>query len=228
VNQAGVVARLAVRELWISFRLLALLAAYVGVGAIVALLPAPAPTMFGRLAIGLGIAIVVGAAVAADALGTERALGRAAWLVTRSISRSTLLIGWFVALAAVSLVGIGATAILAWLAVATPLPPAAAAGYVTVMTGVAATGLAGLAVGLLLGSILRPRPAAGAAVGAVGILLGSGALLLPGGVLPVDALAEFVSLDRPVGIGLRGAGIGLAATAAGLAAARVALGRVDL
>jgi ABC-type transport system involved in multi-copper enzyme maturation permease subunit len=228
VSQTAVVARLAIRELWISFRLLVLLAAYVGTGAIVALLPAPPSTMFWRLALGLAVANLVGAAVAADAIGTERALGRAAWLVTRSISRSTLLVGWFLALAAVSLVGIGATAILAWLAVASPLPPATMPGYVTVMAGVAATGLAAIALGLLLGVLMRPRPATAAALVVAAAAMAAAVMVPPSAALPHDALAELPSLDRPIGVGLRGAGIGLAATAAGLAVARAVLGRVDL
>ena len=53
MSQTGVVTRLALRELWISFRLLALLAVYVGAGAFVALLPAPMATVLVRLAIGV-------------------------------------------------------------------------------------------------------------------------------------------------------------------------------
>jgi hypothetical protein len=72
VSQTLVVTRLAVRELWITFRMLALLAAYVGVGAAVALLPAPPGVTLVRLSIGLGVAIVVGTAIAAEGIAAER------------------------------------------------------------------------------------------------------------------------------------------------------------
>jgi ABC-type transport system involved in multi-copper enzyme maturation permease subunit len=228
VSQTAVVARLAVRELWISFRLLLLLAAYVAVGAFVALVPAQAATAFGRLAIGLTAAAILGAAVAGESISTERAQGRAAWLVTRSISRGTLLIGWFVALAGVSLVGIGAAGLPAWIAVAGSLPVVEPAAFVAVMAGVAATSLAGLAVGLLVGTLLRPRAAAAAAL-AIGVaVVGAGTVLLPSGSLPATALAGLVDLDRPIAAGLRGAGAALATAALVLVLARLALGRVDL
>jgi len=229
VSQAGVVTRLAVRELWISFRLLALLAAYVGVGAIIALLPASeAATTLARLAVGLGAAIVVGCGIAADALSTERALGRAGWLVTRSISRATLLLGWFVALAAVTLLGLGAAGILGWLAIATPeqrLEPAAVAA---VLAGVAAMSLAALAVGLLFGALL-PRVIGTVVALLVGcLLIGAALTVAPSAFVPLAALVDLGTLERPIGDGLRGTGVFLAVTGASMVAARVALGRVDL
>lgn len=227
MSQTGVVTWLAVRELWISFRLLALLAAYVGVGALVALLPAPASTAMTRLSVGLAAAVIVGAAIAAGALGTERVLGRAGWLVTRSISRGTLLVGWFVAVGGVSLIGLLAAAALGWLA-ASPLSQPQVAPFAAVVGGVAAMSLAMIAIGLLLGTLLPPVPAAVAAV-VVGLLVaGASYTVLPDAAAPLAALAELPSLDRPVAAGVQGAGIGLAATAVALVLARVALGRADL
>ena len=218
---------LAVRELWISFRLLALLAAYIGVGALVALLPAQAPSTMTRLSVGLAAAVIVGAAIAAGALGTERVLGRAGWLVTRSISRGTLLVGWFVAVGGVSLIGLLAAATLGWLA-ASPLSQPQVGPFAAVVGGVGATSLAMIAIGLLLGTLLPPVPAAVAAV-VVGLLMaGASYTLLPDAAAPLAALAELPSLDRPVAAGVQGAGIGLAATAVLLVLARVALGRADL
>lgn len=228
MSQTGVVAWLAVRELWISFRLLALLAAYVGVGALVALLPAPAATMFTRLAIGLAAAMIVGAGIAAYSLSTERALGRAGWLVTRSITRGTLLIGWFVALAGVSLIGLVAASALGWLAASTVASALELGPFAAVVAGAAATSLATLAIGLLVGALLAPLPAMIVAV-VVGLLLGAAIMtVLPETIVPLAALAELSTLDRPVAAGVQGAGIALAVTAVGLVLARVALGRVDL
>jgi hypothetical protein len=226
VSQTGVVAWLAIKELWISFRLLALLAIYVGVGAFLALVPSPPATVFERLALGLGAAAVIGTVIAAEALSTERVLGRAAWLVTRSISRGTLLVGWFLALAGVSLVGVGAAAGLTWIAVAAAARIAPEA-YASVVGGVAATSLAGMAIGLVVGTLLRPRPAAAAAL-VVGVAAVGASVLLPGAGLPVAALAELTAVDRPIAAGLRGAGTFLAASAVALALARVALGRIEL
>jgi ABC-type transport system involved in multi-copper enzyme maturation permease subunit len=229
VSQAGVVTRLAVRELWISFRLLSLLAAHVGVGAIVALLPAPtATTTLMRLAVGLGAALVVGCGIAADAISTERALGRAGWLVTRSISRATLLLGWFVALAGVTLLGTGAAGILGWLAASSTVAPVEPAAYAAVLAGVAAMSLAALAIGLLLGSTLRRYLATTVAIVVSGIGVGAALFLAPGALVPLAALADLATLERPIGDGIRGAGIFLAGACAAMVAARVALGRVDL
>lgn len=228
MSQVGVVTRLAMRELWISFRLLALLAAHVGVGAVVALLPAPPATTLTRLAVGLGAAMVVGCAIAADALSSERALGRASWLVTRSISRATLIVGWFVALSGVALVGLVAAAILGWLTVTRPVPPAEPAAFLAVMVGIGAMCLAGVAVGLLVGSLLRPFLAAVAAL-VIGIaLVAVATAMAPSWAVPLAALRDLPALERPIGAGLQGAGIFLSVTAAALVAARVALVRVDL
>lgn len=228
MSQTGVVTWLAVRELWISFRLLALLASYVGVGALVALLPAPATTAMTRLSVGLAAAVMVGAAIAAGALASERVLGRAGWLVTRSISRGTVLVGWFVAVAGVSLIGLVAAAALGWLAASPSFARLEAAAYAAVVGGVAAQGFALIAVGLLLGALLPPVPAAGAALVAGLLVAAASYFVLPHALAPLAALAELPSLDRPVAAGVQGAGIGLAITAVALVVARVALGRVDL
>lgn len=229
MSQAGVVTRLAVRELWISFRLLVLLAAHVGVGAIIALLPAStAETTLMGLAAGLGAAIVVGCGVAADALSTERALGRAGWLVTRSISRATVLLGWFIGLGGVTLLGLSAAGILGWLAVVSRVPPAEPAAFAAVLAGVAAMALAALAIGLLLGALLR-RPVAIVAALVLGTaLIGAALTVAPSSFVPLAALADLATLDRPIGDGVRGTGIFLAMTGAAMVAGRIALGRVDL
>jgi ABC-type transport system involved in multi-copper enzyme maturation permease subunit len=228
VSETATVTRLAVRELWISFRLLALLAAYVAAGAVVALLPAPVSVTLGRLSLGLGAAIIIGSAIAAGALSTERSLGRAGWLVTRSISRSTLVVGWFIALGATSVVGLAAAGTLGWLAVSGPLSPIDSAAFAAVLIGAGAMGLAGIAIGLALGAVLRPLLAMLAA-----LVLGAGTvaafhLLVSGFALPVTVLGDLAAADRPVADGIRGAGACLMATAVALVLARLGLGRMDL
>lgn len=228
MTPALVVARLAARELWITFRLLGLLSVYVVSGALVALVPAPPEIVLERLAIGLGAAAIVGAGVAAEALATERVLGRAGWLVTRSVSRGTLLVGWFMALASLSLVGLAAASLLGWLAISAPFPLVGLDAYIASIAGVAALALAGLAMGLVAGAILPPMPATLAAVG-VAVALGiAGTITLPPDALPVTVLADLASVDRPMAVTLRGGGIALAAAAASIVVARVALRRVEL
>jgi hypothetical protein len=228
VSETTTVARLAVRELWISFRLLALLAAYVAAGAVVALLPAPISVSLERLSLGLGAAIIIGSAIAAGALSTERVLGRAGWLVTRSISRSTLVVGWFIALGGASFIGLAAAGTLGWLAISGPLSPIAPAGFAAVLIGAAAMGLAGIAIGLALGAVLRPLLAT---LGALALGAGTVAafhVLVSGFALPVTVLSDLAVVDRPVADGVRGAGACLLATAVALGLARLGLGRMDL
>jgi hypothetical protein len=224
VSATGTVTWLAVRELWISFRLLTLLAAYVGVGALVALIPAPSPITLARLAVGLAVAVIVGAGIAAVALSTERRLGRAGWLVTRSIARGTVVMGWFAALAGISLAGLSAAAVLGWVA-ASPIQPTP---FLAIFAGVAATAFAALAIGLLIGALLDPIPAIFSVVAVCLLAAAAAFYLLPTAAVPLAALAELDRLERPVAAGVQGAGIGLAITAAALVLARVALGRADL
>jgi hypothetical protein len=232
VSQATVVTRLAVRELWITFRLLALLAGFIGVGALVALLPAPLPTLLERLALGLGAASILSGAVAAWSFADERARGRAAWLVTRSVSRGTLLAGWFAALAGLALAGTAVAGLLGWLTASAVSLRLDAAAFAAPILGVAATVLAAIALGLLLGTVLHGRVAIGAMV-VIGMGLGALAWLVPGAadLVPGAALADLAAVREgaaaPVS-GLRAAGAALVATAVLLAAARLLLERAEL
>ena len=223
-----VVSRLALRELWIGFRLLFLLAVYVVAGAVVAVLPASAPMTLGRLALGVAAASVAGAATAAWSLSRERALGRAAWLATHAIPRATILFGWFLSLAAVSILGLLAAGLLGWLAVSasTGQPDALAFG-ITVLS-IAPTVLALLALGLLIGASIGPRPAALATAVACAILLAVPWMFMPRIALPMEALAQLPQLASPISIAVQGAGATLAAAALLLLVARVILERIDL
>ena len=228
MSQTGAVTRLALREMWISFRLLLLLAAYVGAGAVVALLPAPPSAVLFRLAIGIAGAMVAGAAIAGWSLSRERALGRAAWLATRSIPRVTILVGWFIAFTLISVLGITAVGVLGWLAASAPgarLDPLAF-GATFVAIGCGAIGL--LALGLLIGTLVRPSAAVLVAALAGVALVGGPWLAVPRLAIPMEALAELPRLASPVSVALQGAGASLALAAFMLLAARMAIDRADL
>jgi hypothetical protein len=232
VSQAITVARLATRELWMTFRLLLVLTVSVGAGAIVGILPAPVAETMMRLAAGFGLSIVAAAAVAAWSLAEERGSGRAGWLVTRSVPRATYLAGWYGALVLVSLGGLAAGALLGWLAIPRGSTAIDAAEYLAALAGVVATlGLA-LAVGLLTGALLRPRGATivtlslCAAAGISLIVLPTTVAWLPGGTLVM--LAHAPETGRIVGDALQAAGVALALAAAALVLCRLALERTDL
>lgn len=232
MSQAGTVAWLAVRELWMSFRLLVVLAFHVGAGAVVGLLPAPAHVTLERLAIGLGLATVVTAMVASWSMAVERLSGRAGWLATRSVSRGTYLAGWFAALALVAVAGVAAAGVLGWMAIGSvPLGGDPLAFGVT-MLAVAATTAGAAALGLVLGSLLPARGAvaatltACAAAGAVAWLVAAYAPWVPGGAYLL--LARLSDAQPVLPDAVRAAGIGLALSSALLVAAHVALERTDL
>lgn len=232
MSQATVVTRLAVRELWITFRLLALLAGFIGVGALVALLPAPLPAVMERLAVGLGVAAILAGAVAAWSFADERSLGRAAWLVTRSVSRGTLLAGWFAAIALLALAGTAVAGLLGWLTASAVSLRLDAVAFLALFAGVAATVVTAIALGLLMGTLLRGPIAAGVTV-AIGAGLGALAWAVPGAgpFVPGAAMVDLAGLAEGVeaGVaGLRAAGAALLATALVLVVARLALERAEL
>lgn len=232
MSQATVVTRLAVRELWITFRLLALLAGFIGVGALVALLPAPLSAVMERLAIGLGVAATLAGAVAAWSFADERSRGRAAWLVTRSVSRGTLLAGWFAAIALLALAGTAVAALLGWLTASAVSLQLDAGAFAALFVGVAATVLAAIALGLLIGTLLRGPIAAGVTV-IVGAGLGALAWALPGAgpFVPGAAMVDLAGLGESVVAqvsGVRAAGAALVATALLLVIARLVLERAEL
>jgi hypothetical protein len=231
VSQAVTVARLATRELFMTFRLLLLLLVSAGAGAVAGLMPAP----FGvttRLAAGFGLAIVVAAAVAAWSFAEERSSGRTGWLVTRSVARATYLFGWYGALLLVAVGGLAAGALLGWLSIPSGSLAIDASEYVAAIAGVVATDGLALAVGLLAGALLRPRGALiltiglCAAAAALVILVPGMAAWLPGGALVALARAGEAA---PVAYeALLAAGIGLVLAAAVLVGCRLALERTDL
>ena len=228
MSQTGVVTWLALRELWITFRLLILLALYVGAGAAVALLPAPLSTTLLRLAIGVAAAMVAGAAIAGWSLSRERTLGRAAWLATRSIPRGTILVGWFAALTLVSIIGIAAVGVLGWLAASTPGASLDPLAFGLTFAAIACGAIGLLALGLLAGTLLRPSAAAVVAAVA-GVSLAVAAWVAdPRVASPLELLTQLPQLPSPISVAVQGAGAGLAVAALLLLLARVVIDRVDL
>jgi hypothetical protein len=232
VSQAGVVTWLAVRELWITFRLVIMLLAFIAIGAVVALLPAPLPAVMQRLALGFGAASLVVAMVAGWSLADERIHGRAGWLVTRSVARGTLLGGWFVALSAVALTGTVAASILGWLAARGVAPILDPWRFGSWVGAVAATVVAAVALGLLTGTLARPRIAVLLAA-TLALASGSVAWLLPvpDGLVPGSALvglAAVTSDTSSVSTAWLATGAALLAAAILLGSARLLLERVDL
>lgn len=233
MTQAATVTRLAVRELWISYRLLVVLVALVGAGAAVALVPASLDALASRLGLGLGFASAVASAVAGWSIAEERELGRAGWLVSRSVPRGTLLAGWFVALAGATLAGATTAALLGWLAMSAVAPNLDAASFAAGAAAAGGHALAAVGLGLTLGTVLPRRMAAvTAALWTVGplavawLVVPGVANLLPGGGFVV--LAAVAEPGASVAAGLRSIGIGLATTALLLIVARRSLDRVEL
>ncbi|MDQ3148686.1 MAG: hypothetical protein M3Q38_02000 [Chloroflexota bacterium] len=228
MSQTGVVVGLAVRELWISFRLLLLLTAYVAVGAASALLPASLPAILVRLAIGVSAAMIAGAAIAAWSISRDRVLGRAGWLATRSIPRGTILVGWFVALVFISVLGLVAVGLLGWLAASTASNSLDPVAFGAMFGAIACGSLALLALGLLFGAILRPLAAAVGAAAAGALIIAGAWFALPRVALPVEALVQLPRLPAPISIAVQGGGASLAFAACLVLVARAALERADL
>ncbi|HJP70511.1 MAG TPA: hypothetical protein VJ975_02230 [Candidatus Limnocylindria bacterium] len=229
MSQAGLVARLAWRELWITFRMLLVLVAFVGVGAVVVLMPGSPGAIFERAAIGFGAATIVVAAVTAWSAADERLSGRTGWLVTRSVSRGTYLLGWFVALLSISVVGLVAAGFLGWMAAASGLGPPEPVELAAAVGAVAAAVAAAVALGLLASTLARPLPAA--ILAALGCLVVAALALASPDVamlLPQAVLAEVAAPGSVLDDGMRSAGLALIACALLLSLARLAVERVEL
>lgn len=228
MSQTWLVARLALRELWMSFRLFVLLAAYLGAGVLIASVPGTDAETLERLTLAFAVATVVGAATAAWSLSHERELGRIGWLAARSIERRRILTGWFVALGALTVGGTVGTAVLGWAASGGSVERVSpiAFGWTIVAVACAATAL--LALGLLVGAWLPPRLASIGAIVVGGLVIGAGWAAPWWPALPVKALAELPQLDRPISLAMQGAGLMLAVAVLFLVMASIVLGRADL
>ena len=239
MNRLRTLSWMAIHEMWISFRLIAVLGLPLLGGLLAIIVP---PDLVGVTAVGsagfwyavgVSVAIAATAGLAAGTLADERRRGTVAWMAVRAVPRASVFMSWFVAFGLLLGIGIALGSIGAWLvalghaeAAPDPVPYAAAIGATIGM------GLLGVAVGLLAGTFLPARPAAGVAVGAGAVVLVIAIILAPGGVpSPIGGIGLLSHLDnatRPLADGLRSAGVALAATSILLALGATGLERVDL
>jgi hypothetical protein len=232
MKQASLVASFAIRELWMTFRLVVVLGAFIGGAALAGLVPAVPAVALERIALALGVAAAVTCAVVASTIATERAAGRTGWLVTRSVTRGTYLVGWFVAFAAIALVGVAGAGLLGWTASAGLASGPAPTTLAVILGAVVATVAAAIALGLGIGALLPALPAAivaavaCAALGVVSMAGISGAVVWPSAAFRL--IADLAGAGTGSGDPIRAAGIGLLATAAFLVGARAAMERADL
>ncbi len=231
---------LALRELWISFRLLLVLALLLIAGLPAALLPRPlTPDLAGAtpdplewLAIGLAAALSLVAGISAATNAAERTPGSAGWMVARTVPRTSIVLAWFAAFATLLVLGLLPAAFLAWVSLGAAVPPAGPLPLIAAVGSTVCCGLAAIALGLLMGSLVPPWPALVLATVPVAALLllattGQGGWwTLPAGGLGI--LAQLDTASRPVADALRagGAALGVAAVTLGLGAA--AFERADL
>jgi hypothetical protein len=238
VTRFATLAGLALRELWISFRLLALLAAFLLAVLPVALVPYVAPqlaaTPFERLgwyAEALAIAVALSAAIAAFTLSGELRRGTFAWLAFR-VPRSGLLLAWFMAFAGLLALGLAVSASVAGISLGVAIGSEGAGLFAAASGGVAAAGMAALGLALLTATFLRPLVAAAVAGLLVGGALLAGALG-PLGWAPLPTaglalLARTTIAARPYADALSSSGIALLVAAAALLLAAARLERTDL
>ena len=239
MTRLGTLTGMALREMWISFRLMPVIGLPMIGGMAVIALP---PDVAGVTAIGgagfwyaivAGAAISVASAIAAGTIAQERQRGTVAWMAVRAVPRSSVLFSWFLAFAILLVVGLALGSFGAWLAAIgraetspDPLPFAAA------VAAAASTALAGVAAGLLIGTTLPTLPATLLAL-AVSAPLVVAAFVAPLSALPlpIGGLGLLTHLDsaaRPVAGALQSAGAALTAAAALLVLAGVGLERSDL
>jgi hypothetical protein len=241
MSRVALLAGLAMRELWISFRLLGLLTLLAAAALPVVLLPPTAPpAVDGALpgpmswyALAAAAALACCAGVAAWSLATMRRRGTAAWLAARAVPRASVVVAWFVAVGGVVLLGLAAGAGLAWFAlgsargVAIPM-----VGFEAAAGAVAAAGLLAVGTGLVAGSLLSVRAATLLAIIAVlSTSIASVAGWLGSVPQPLGGLWELARLEvtrSPVATGLVSAGLALAVASALLTVASAAFDRGDL
>jgi hypothetical protein len=148
------------------------------------------------------------------------------------VSRGTYLVGWLTGLAVVTIVGVIGSSALGWLTTASLPIGIEGTAFVAAIGAVVTTAIAALALGLAIGSLLPPIPAAlvaAAACAASGVLVlvaSGGSTAVPGAAyLLISRLAapESVLTDA-----LRAAGVGLVQIAVLFVIARAAIDRAEL
>jgi hypothetical protein len=239
MNRMRTLSWMALHEMWISFRLIAVLGLPL-LGGLLAIIVPPdlaGVTAVGSAgfwyAVGASVAIAIAAGLAGGAMANERRRGTVAWMAVRAVPRASVFLSWFVAFGLLLAAGIVLGSVGAWLAAlshaeATPdaIPYGAAVGATI------GAGLVAVAVGLLVGTFLPATPATllGVVVGAV--VLALAIATAPGG-LPsptggIGLLAHLDGASRPLGDALRSGGVALAVTSILLVLGVMGLERSDL
>lgn len=239
MNRLWTLSWMALHEMWISFRLIAVLGLPLLGGLLAIVVP---PDLVGVTAVGsagfwyavgASVAIAVTAGLAAGTLANERRRGTVAWMAVRAVPRASVFMSWFVAFGLLLGIGIVLGSIGAWLVALShaeaspdPVPYAAAIGATI------GAGLLAVAVGLLAGTFLPARPAAGLATAVGAVALAVAIVFAPGGVpCPTGGIGLLTHLDNatlPLADALRSAGVALAATGILLAVGARGLERSDL
>jgi hypothetical protein len=221
---------LVVRELWISYRLLAILGALLASGIAQALLPGAFPAVLG---VGLAAACAVAGFVAAGTVAAERRRGTAGWLIVRAVPRAHLAIAWFAGILPPVVLGLAAAVTLGWLAGSANLPDSVGmAAYAGVSAAALGAIVACAALGLLVGALVPAGLAGPTAATLAGLAALAG--LVAGPAQPLLPAAGFglmqgiVDLTRPLSDGLESLGMSLALTAVLVALTGAALEARDL
>ena len=239
MTRLGTLTGMALREMWISFRLMPVIGLPMIGGMAVIALP---PDVAGVTAIGgagfwfaivASIAISVAAAIAAGTIAQERQRGTVAWMAVRAVPRSAVLLSWFLAFGILVAAGIAIGSVGAWLAALTRADtPPDVVPFAAAILAAGGVALAGVAVGLLVGALLPPIRAVLLALALCGVALALSIVVpLGGALLPTEGIRLLAHLDdaaRPIGDGLRSTGLALALAAALLVLAAAALERSDL
>ena len=217
--------RLATRQGWISYRLLALILAPVLVAAVAG--GAESGGLFARgqawqfLAVGLAVTALLTAVVEAAGLAGDRERGMLGWLAVRAVPRATILTAWFVVPLAASAVGTASALAVGRMT----LQPALIgslddAAFLATTAAVLAAGVAAASLGLVMG-VLTSRFQAGlmtvfaltligAGVVAASVLLSPG-IGIPGAGFWLLAQATVVSYPLPTAVLSTGLSLGVAA-----------------
>jgi ABC-type transport system involved in multi-copper enzyme maturation permease subunit len=239
MNRLRTLSWMALHEMWISFRLIAVIGLPLLGGLLAMVVP---PDLVGVTAVGgaafwyavgASVAIAIAAGLAAATMAHERRRGTVAWMAVRAVPRSAILLSWFVAFGLLLAAGIVLGSVGAWLAAvgraeATPdaMPYAAAVGA-TIGAGLVAVG-----AGLLVGTFLPTLPAGVLGVGLGAVVLAAAVGTAPGGLpTPTGGISLLAHLDgavRPVGEALTSAGAALGVAAVLLVLAVMGLERSDL
>ncbi|MDQ6683379.1 MAG: hypothetical protein M3Y88_08940 [Chloroflexota bacterium] len=232
MTRIGLVAHVALAELWFSFELLALIALLVGAGiaaTFISALPAVELAPGGVYALALALAISLAAALVARSFAVERRRGRLGWLAVRAVPRASILFGWLVALVGILAVGLIPSGILGWLTVSPEaVGPGDGPGFGAAMLAAGSVALAAFCLAAVLGLLLDPLPAMAVTLASCAAVAALGFVVGPPPLAGFTVLAGLPEASFPVARSLRGAGEALAVSSVLAVVALAVLQRVDL